>query len=227
MSSLLLIAAFSALSTAEASERGKNAVHLVYGSYASNDAAFEFYSPNPSIGAAGIRGERALRGPVSLVSTYTRRTVSSEYYDDLILADQMPEREEAALVAAFTGQQFTVGPKLQLDLGKSAFSTYVVGQGLAFVGTSRLDDAPDEDDNLNQLKARSWAPGFIAAGGLEYSPRVGPIQLSTFVELGYNWTAQMGFEDDSVRESGTNAPADMGDLAFRGFYMQMGLGVRF
>ena len=160
------------------------------------------------------------------MATYTRRTVASEYYDSLVESERMPERDDAALVAAFTGQQVTVGPKLRVDLGRG-FSPYVVGQGLAFIGTSRLDDAPGVDGNPNELRARSWAPGFVAAGGLEYSPSIGPVQLSTFFELGYNWTAQMSFEDANVRENGTNAPAVMGDMAFRGLYVQTGIGVRF
>jgi hypothetical protein len=227
MSSFLMIAALAAaLPTAHASEREKNAVQLVYGGYGSGDDAFEFYSPNDSLGAAGIRGERDLGANLSLTGSYTRRTVASEYYDGLVESDRMPERDEAALVAAFTGQQITLGPKLRVDL-KRNLSPYVVGQGLAFIGTSRLDDAPYTDGNPNELQARSWAPGFVAAGGLEYSPRIGPVRLSTFFELGYNWTAQMGFTDRNIRENGTNAPADMGDLAFRGLYVQTGLGIRF
>jgi hypothetical protein len=37
----------------------------------------------------------------------------------------------------------------------------------------------------------------------------------------------MSFTDRNIRENGTNAPADMGDLAFRGLYVQTGLGIRF
>ena len=228
MSSLLTIAALAvALPTAHAAERGQNALQLVYGSYASNDDAFSLFSPNASIGAAGIRGERDLLGRLSVVGSYTRRTVSSEYYDDLVMSDQYPIRDEAALVAAFTGQQITVGPKLRHDFGKRAFSAYAVGQGLAFVGTTRLDDAPSEEGNINELQSRSWAPGFVAATGLEFSPTMGRVQLSSFFEVGYNWTAQMSFEDDNVRQNGTNAPASMGDLAFRGAYVQVGVGMRF
>ncbi len=227
MFSLLSIAALAAtVPAANASERKPNAVQLVYGGYGSGDDAFSFYSPNNSLGAAGIRGERDLRGPVSLTGTYTRRRVASEYYDSLVESDRMPERDEAALVATFTGQQITLGPKVRVDLGRG-FSPYVVGQGLAFIGTSRLDDDPGVEGNLNELRNRSWAPGFVAAGGVEYSPSIGAVRLSTFFELGYNWTAQLGFEDESVRERGTNAPADMGDLAFRGVYVQTGIGVRF
>ncbi len=228
MSNLLALTALAAvLPTAAASEREKNAVQLVIGSYASNDDAFGLYSPNNVIASPGFRAERDLRGPVSLVGTYTRKRVASEYFDSLVESDQADvEREDAAMVAAFTAQQLTFGPKVRLDLGR-ALSPYLVGQGLVFIGTSRLDDDPTREGNLNELKARSWAPGFVAAGGMEFSPRVGPVHFSSFLEMGYNWTAQMNFTDENIREHGTNEPADMGDMAFRGFYVQLGLGVRF
>ena len=228
MSSLLSLAVFASLSpVAEATERAPRAAHFVVSSYHSNDEAFELYSPNDALGTQGLRLEGDLRGPISLVGSYTRRRVASEYFDSLVDSDQdETDREDAALIAAFSGQQITFGPKVRVDATRS-LSLYAVGQGLAFIGTSRLDDDPTTEDNLNQITMRSWAPGFVAAGGAEFAPKVGPVNLSTFLELGYNWTAQMAFEDASVREDGTNEPASMGDMAFRGFYLQWGVGVRF
>ena len=164
---------------------------------------------------------------MSLVGSYTRRRVASEYFDSMVESDRdTPESLEAALVAAFTGQQITLGPKLRMDR-RGVFSPYVVAQGMAFIGTSRLDDAPSTEDNVNELRMRGWAPGFVAAGGVEAAPTLGPVYLTRFLEMGYNWTAQLELRDEAVRENGTNEPALMGDLAFRGFYVQLGLGLRF
>jgi hypothetical protein len=228
MFNLLTIAALaSALPVAQAEERPAHAAHFVVGSYHSNDEAFDLYSPNDAIGAMGLRLETDLKGPISLVGSYTRKQVSSEYFDSLVenSASNL-DREEAALVAGFAGQQITIGPKVHYAV-KSAISVYAVGQALAFVGTSRLDDDPGADDNINQLTMRGWAPGFVAAGGVELMPKVGPLKTSTFLEMGYNWTAQLDYSDEAIRENGTNEPAAMGDLAFRGYYVQFGVGVRF
>jgi hypothetical protein len=228
MSSLITIAALAAtLPVAQAADRAPRSAHFVFSSYHVDDEAFDLYSPNDALGSMGLRLEQHLRGPLSLVGSYSRRRVASEYFDSLVNSGKDPsDTEEAALVASFAGQQITLGPKLRHDFGP-AFSVYAVGQGLAFVGTTRIDDDPTADDNPSELTMRAWAPGFVAAGGVEFAPKIGSVPLSTFLEMGYNWTAQMDFNDPNIRENGTNEPASMGDLAFRGFYVQLGVGVRF
>jgi len=227
MSSLLTLAAFAAaLPVAEANERPKNAVHAVIGAYHTSDDAFNLYSPNDALASPGIRLERDIRGPVSLVGTYTRKRVASEYFESLVENNGDPDREEAALVAAFIGQQVTFGPKVRFTRSH-ALSPYLAAKGLAFFGTSRLDDAPEVEDNANELKARGWAPGFVAAGGVEFAPNVGAFTPTAFMEMGYNWTAQLELRDENIAEHGTNEPALMGDMAFRGFYIQLGMGLRF
>ena len=138
------------------------------------------------------------------------------------------ERDEAALITGFTGQQFTVGPKLRVE-PKPWLGAYVTAQGLAFRGTSRLDDRPEKDENRNQLKAAAWAPGFITAAGVEVNPQLSalPVQLSSFLEMGYNWTGALKLTDENIAANGTNEPASMGELTFRGYYVQAGVGIKF
>jgi len=228
--SLLAIGALALSTPAQAEDdRPTRELHLVTGSYGTGDRHFDFYSPNAAIGASGARLTLGLKGPWSVVAGYTRRTVVSEYFDSLVeSSNEALDRDDAALIAGFTGQQVTFGPKVQLDHTPS-FGTYLTAQGLAFMGTSRLDDDPTSDENRNQLKSFGWAPGFVTAVGVAYHPKVDriPFQPSTFLEMGYNWTAQLELTDENVTQHGTNEPASLGELSFRGFYVQAGLGFQF
>jgi len=57
--------------------------------------------------------------------------------------------------------------------------------------------------------------------------RRSPVQLSSFLEMGYNWTAALKLTDENIGEHGTNEPASMGELTFRGYYLQAGVGIKF
>jgi hypothetical protein len=231
MSSTLLALGALALSSPAlaADERPAHEFHLVTGSYGTGDRHFEIYSPLSSIGASGARLGIGLKGPWSIMTGYTRRSVVSEYFDSMVGSNPTEiERDEAALITSFTGQQVTFGPKLQID-PKPWLGTYVTAQGLMFMGSSRLDDDPTTDENPNQLKSFGWAPGFVAAAGIEVNPQIkaSPVQLSSFLEMGYNWTAAFELSDENIDKYGTNEPASMGELSFRGYYMQAGIGIKF
>jgi len=227
---LLALGAVALSSSAQAADdRPAHEFHLVTGSYASGDRHFEFYSPLNNIGSSGARLGIGLKGPWTLTAGYTRRTVVSEYFNSLVESnnDEL-DRDDAALITGFTGQQVTLGPKFQID-PKPWLGTYITTQGLLFMGTSRLDDDPTTDDNRNQLKAFDWAPGFVAAAGVQLNPQIrrSPVQLSSFLEMGYNWTAALKLTDENIGEHGTNEPASMGELTFRGYYLQAGVGIKF
>ena len=227
---LLALGALALSSPALAQDdRAAHEFHLVTGSYGTNDSQFEIYSPNASIGASGARLGIGIKGPWSVMAGYTRRSVVSEYFDSMVGSNPSElERDEAALITSFTGQQVTLGPKFQID-PKPWLGTYVTAQGLMFMGTSRLDDDPSTDENRNQLKSFGWAPGFVTAVGFEVNPQISrsPVQFSSFLEMGYNWTAGLELTDKNIDKYGTNEPASMGELSFRGYYMQAGVGIKF
>mgnify|MGYP003335200688 CR=1 FL=1 len=77
--------------------------------------------------------------------------------------------------------------------------------------------------------AAAWAPGFITAAGVEVNPQLSalPVQLSSFLEMGYNWTGALKLTDENIAANGTNEPASMGELTFRGYYVQAGVGIKF
>ncbi len=228
---MFTLIAISVLSTAMAlpEDRPNHEAWAVLGQYASNDDQFSLYSGDNNIGARGLRVGVGLTPHWSVVGSYTRRRVATAYDATSVEgADSESTYERPTFVAAFSAQQITLGPKYAYTL-TNMLTPYAVAQGLAFVGTSRLDDNADDPENLNQIKGRGTAFGFVTALGAELTtPKdLGGLRPALFLEVGYNWTSELLLVDEAVGQNGTSEPAPLGDLHFRGAFVQSGIGVRF
>jgi hypothetical protein len=87
----------------------------------------------------------------------------------------------------------------------------------ASLGSLRLDDDPEDKDNVNQIKATGLSIGGIAAVGAAVErPRkqAGPFAIRGEVEAGYGLGTALKF-------------GEMGELSMSGIHMRMGIGLRF
>lgn len=225
--------ALLALSTAASAADKDRTVSGVIGSYAANDPAFELVSPMDALGVFGLRVEYGLTDRFTLAATGTRKRVATAWYDSHVEGSPSigsgESFDDPTLMAGFLGQQVTIGPKVMLFKQPDRLvNGYFTAQGLAYFGTLRLDDDFTREDNPNQYVYRGWAPGFVTALGAEAQvlPRR-RVRPTAFLEMGYSLTGQMAFSDENVRDQGRPEPVPLGDLQFRGFYLQSGIGVRF
>ena len=117
--------------------------------------------------------------------------------------------------AAYIGDLISVGAKADLRVN-DYFYPYLTAQGAIQLGTVRLDDNADNDQNLGQVQQSGATGGFLAALGAEVPVQLGTsgIAVAPYLELGYGWFAPMGLEE-------------LGSLKLGGFSGRTGFGVRF
>ncbi len=118
-------------------------------------------------------------------------------------------------IAAFTAHQLSAGVRTDLDRALLGwFEPYGSVRATLLVGVIQLDDDPDQDDNLNQVQAVSYAPGARVAAGLSSSLPLGPVEARIDGELGYAYSLKM-------------SAGELGELQFSGLHALLGIGVRF
>ena len=87
----------------------------------------------------------------------------------------------------------------------------------ASIGSLRLDDDPNDKDNVNQVKASGMSIGGIAAVGVAVEkPRkkAGPFAVRGELEAGYGLGTSLKFDE-------------IGKLGMSGMHMRLGIGLRF
>ena len=125
------------------------------------------------------------------------------------------EESDERFYSAFLADEFTLGAKLDAELGEW-FYPYVSGNLMLIRGQMRFDDNDQIDFNANQLKASSLAPGLLGMAGTEFRvpQKDGPVTIAWHLEMGYGWVGRTTFED-------------FGDMKPGGFALRSGLGLRF
>ncbi|MFT4625953.1 MAG: hypothetical protein ACI8PZ_004624 [Myxococcota bacterium] len=121
-----------------------------------------------------------------------------------------------SLNAAFFADEFTLGPKVDLNIG-DIFYPYATVQGVLFRGVMKLDDDPDRDDNAGQIRAAALSGGALFMGGLELrnpSSDMLPLQFAVHVEAGYGLISRGNYDT-------------LGSMQPGGFVLRTGVGVRF
>lgn len=185
----------------------QNEVSLELGSFASPDPDWELFSESGHLPTQGLRLGWALHDRIALVGGWHRGARG------MTLGDEAGSQSD--FVAAFCAHTLGVGAKADWPLA-SWFAPYATAQATGLLGTVRLDDDPEDDDNLNQLSHTAFAPGAMATAGLEFRLplREDALAAATSFELGYAWFAPLSYDA-------------LGSLAFRGLVLRWGLGARF
>lgn len=207
----MLTLTLALLAPAQAAGHG---LDLQLGTIGADDPSYNVVDERDTWRTFGATGALAVHPRVALLGSYH---VNSRGADNGLPGDVGSSRTPGAgegFTAAYTGH--TVGLGVRGDVEPTPyFLPYLSAQALLQLGTLRLDDDSDADDNLNQLIARGAAPGFSAAAGGELI--MAPdwsVSPTAHLELGYALT-------------GRQQLGDVGELYLRGFYLRTGVGVEF
>lgn len=116
---------------------------------------------------------------------------------------------------AFYGNTFTLGARADWN-AVEFFAPYARVDAQGLLGMVRLDDEPDDDENVTQRQKVSFAPGFDATLGLSFPvPTALPsLYVTPFLEMGYGWVAPLKL-------------GDLGRVQPAGFTGQGGIALQF
>ena len=216
---MLATTLLGALLVGPAAQAAGNEISFELGSFGAHDPNWELFSNDEQLVTWGFRGGYAITPNLAVIATWQHGAWGggldiygeSSYYDD----DDEYYYEDTSLNLAFTANQFGVGPKYDVELF-SWLRPYATAQFIAFLGTVRMDEDEDHDDNINQYKTSGFSPAGMAALGIDFIPvrprRTG--SLATYLEMGYGYAAPMKL-------------GDLGQLSFNGFALRWGVGARF
>ncbi len=229
LTSLLSLALAAALPTAQAHD-----LSVDVGTFGANDSNYEYFSESSQIGTWGFRGGFGFTKNISLVAGWQTGRVGLDVYasgyGDGYEDDYAYGYDDSLLFSTqMTHNRFSLGPKLELPI-RPFVSPYVTAQVVGWAATARFDDDPFNEGNLNELTFKAFAPGGIAALGVDLRPiriRQG-MRVATHVEVGYGITGKLRFKDKNARDAGAdNGPVSIGDLRFQGLYASAGVGLHF
>jgi hypothetical protein len=163
----------------------------------------------------GLRAGFAVHDRVAIIAgwqhgaTGTRVEMDEEghYFDD----DGM----YANLGAAYYNDTFSLGAKVDWPVAVW-FQPYATLQALGISTKVRLDDAPRDDDSINQLEYSAFDPAGAATGGVEFRVPINHNEwaIASHMELGYQLGTAAQFDE-------------LGSLLNRGLIFRWGVGARF
>lgn len=209
----MIFALISMLSnSALAADHGASIELGTLGAY---DQGWETFRERNNLPSFGVQAQVAVHDRVAVVGSYHRHRAGALHSFNLDRFESGVPGGGEGFVASFTGNTFGLGVRADIE-PVPILQPYVSASGLLVQGTARLDDDTDDDENPNQIVARGVAPGFAVAGGgqLLVGAPSWTVAPTLYLEMGYNWTTQLDLDA-------------LGDVAFRGFYLRTGLGVRF
>lgn len=193
---------------------GGSELSFNWGRLGAPDDNWGLLSYNDQLRTVGVRAGYGLNDHLSVVAGWQRGSDGGAYYagdDD----DYYYEYDTSSFNMALTTNRLSVGPKARVEIFPW-FVPYATVQASLLVGSLRLDDDLDSDENLNQIRSNALAPGAVGAAGLELIARRSDrlIRPALGFEAGYGWMASLNLDP-------------VGDMAFRGFYGSWTLGARF
>ena len=184
------------------------------------DSGWSRFSERPSLMTIGVRGGFALTDRLALVAGWQHGgdgvsvTTDGYEYDYDYDYDYGDDTSGSTFTSAFTGEQFTLGAKVDIE-PFPWFRPYVAAQGALLVATARFDEDLSTDDNVTQRRETGLTGGFVASLGLEFPIAVvDGLAIAPYAEGGYAWYAPV-------------ALSDVGSLSFHGFSGRAGVGLRF
>lgn len=182
-------------------------VSLELGSIASSDPQWDLFSDSPRLPTQGLRIGWPVHDRVALVAAWHRGAQGSTLGGE--------GTGQSDFVAAFSAHALALGAKADLEL-TPWFVPFATLQALGLLGTVRLDDDPDDDHNPNQLSHSAFAPGALAAAGLELRLPLhhDAFAAATSLDLGYALLGPLHYDT-------------LGPLHLGGFTLHWGVGARF
>lgn len=200
------------LSLAAPASAGSNELSFELGALHSGDRNWDLFSDGSMLSGLGARAGYGVNDWLTVVASWQTARDGSTLSVELSEDDNYDVQET---MLSLRTHSFSLGPKFKWDLFPW-LHPYATVQGMALLGTLRLDDDEAHDDNLNQVKTSAVAGGGMGALGLELVllREDRPLRPATYLEMGYGRTANLNFED-------------VGSLGFGGFALRWGVGVRF
>jgi hypothetical protein len=199
---------------------GDKEISLDTGSLLASSDAWNVVGGNPmtTVGISGgwdIAPGLTAVGGVNLSRSGAENHFGNQWWDDDDeAASKAPGTE--GYVAALRVIQLQAGVRSDI-LQNSWVRPFGVAKMSANVGSIRLDDDPEDKDNINQVKASSLSIGGVAAVGVAVErPRkkAGPFAVRGELEAGYGIGTSLNFDE-------------IGKLGMSGVHLRMGLGLRF
>ncbi len=211
------IAALAALALPSTALAADHEISLELGTtgHGPDDNWFLFDDDNDQLESYGLRLGFAVHERVSVIGGWHHGSSGTrvELGDEGATYDE--EGMYANLGVAYYADTFSLGAKADWGL-TTWFHPYATLQALGIRSVVRVDDAPRDDENLNQLQRSAFSPGGAAAGGVEFRIPMNHNEwaLATHAELGYHLATRAGFDE-------------LGSLGNRGLVFRWGLGARF
>lgn len=187
------------------------------------DPAWDFFAEGDSLVSYGLRVGYAVHPNVSVLVGWQHAAHGASTSGPAAGAELLGyegddeyayyESEQAFWAAMYT-DQVSVGAKAGATVWKW-LHPYGTVQLVGMRGLVRMDDDPNDDENVTQIEVAGLTGGFAAAGGFDILiPVRGSVAIAPYVEVGYGLLAPMKLED-------------LGSVQFSGFSGRTGLGVRF
>ncbi len=192
-----------------------NEIDLEVGWLGSGDTTFNRVSDADLLPSYGLRAGLKVHDRVAIIAGWQHSQTGSDIRTNGEDSDYYDGGSSSSFRAAYFGDLVSVGAKADVRVN-DYFYPYLTAQGAVQLGTVRLDDNADNDQNLGQVQQSGATGGFLAAIGAEVPVQLGTsgIALAPYLEVGYGWLAPMGLEE-------------LGALKLGGFTGRAGFGVRF
>ncbi len=176
---------------------------LEYGMTVNPDERFELFG-NPALPTGGIRAGYKIHPRVAIVGSVHAGQTSAEvdtdgeysyYYDDDDsyyyeyddeYDDDYSYGSGEGFYTRWRSMSLTVGAKADLPVARW-FHPYLALSGVGSLASVQMDDDPDVDDNLNQIRERAMHGGGELVGGAEFRIGLGSsgVVLMPYFDVGY------------------------------------------
>ncbi len=211
-----MIALFMTLHSAHAAPA--HSVALDIGHMDSPDRAFDVLG-NYALATYGVRWVYDLERWTWLDLTgglrFSERRSDNYFQDD---GTDIPDGQ--GFEARWFHNTTAVGLRTQGELRSPVFQPYARAQLSLETGVLRLDEDPDDKDNLNELRTIALAPGVELVGGLDVV--TSPFGMDGGRDISPLFYLEMGWNRTGLLDLG-----DTGELRYGGFVVRTGLGVAF
>ena len=186
------------------------------------DPAWNYFAEDDALVSFGLRAGYAVHPNVSLLVGWQHAAngavSSAPAVGGALVTDEADDlayyESSAAFRAAMYTDELSVGAKGGVTVWKW-LHPYATLKVVGMRGLVRMDDDPEDDENVTQVEVAGVTGGFSTAAGFDILiPVRGRWIVSPYVELGYGLLAPMQLED-------------LGTVQFSGFSGRTGMGVRF